>query len=224
MIFKIIFSSILAVASLTLTGCGGGSENSVNKYSIKVQNLTSAQPMSPVAVVLHNSSYSLFSVGSSASLALEKLAEDGDNSSVIGNTNTSIEQTKSSDALLTPSSVQDIEITSQSKYISLATMLVNTNDAFAGLNSYDISTIAVGENVEINVIAYDAGTEKNSETAQTIPGIGGEGFNSLRDDTNSIVRAHSGVISVDDGLNTSGLTSIHKFDNPVVKLTIKRIN
>jgi len=224
MLKNLLFGSAFLAVSFSLTGCGGSSSSNQAQYSLKIKNITATQPMSPLAVVVHNSSYNLFTVGSNASVELEKLAESGDNSLVINTVNTNIEQTKSSSALLTPSSVQDINITSNSKYISLATMLVNTNDAFAGLNSYDISAIGVGKSVEINLIAYDAGTENNSETAQSIPGLGGEGYNSSRDDTNSLIRAHSGVITADDGLNTSGLTSIHKFENPVVTVTISRIN
>jgi len=223
MLKNLLFGSAFLAVSLSLTGCGGSSSSNETQYSLKIKNITAAQPMSPLAVVVHNSSYNLFTVGNSASIELEKLAESGDNSLVINTVNTNIEQTKSSSSLLTPSSVQDINITSNSKYISLATMLVNTNDAFAGLNSYDISAIGVGKSVEINLIAYDAGTESNSETSQSIPELVGEGYNSSRDDTNSLIRAHSGVITADDGLSTSGLTSIHKFENPVATITISRI-
>jgi len=223
MLKNLLFGSAFLAVSLSLTGCGGSSSNNKAQYSLKIKNITAAQPMSPLAVVVHNSSYNLFRVGSSASVELEKLAESGDNSLVINTVNTNIEQTKSSLTLLTPSNIQNINIISNAKYISLATMLVNTNDAFAGLNSYDISTIGVGKSVEINLIAYDAGTESNSETTQSIPGLGGEGYNSTKDDTNSLIRTHSGVITADDGLSTSGLTSIHKFENPVATVTISRI-
>ena len=220
---NLLFGSAFLAVSLSLTGCGGSSNSNQAQYSLKIKNITAAQPMSPLAVVAHSSGYNLFTVGSSSSIELEKLAEGGDNSLVINTVNTNIEQTKSSSALLTPGSVQDINITSNAKYISLSTMLVNTNDAFTGLNSYDVSAIGVGKSVEINLIAYDAGTENNSETAQNVPGLGGEGFNSNRDDTNSLVRVHSGVITADDGLNRSGLTSIHKFENPVATVIITRI-
>ena len=70
---------------------------------------------------------------------------------------------------------------------------------------------------------YDAGTEANSESAGTVPAQGGEGFNAVRDDSKGAVRLHSGVVSADDGLSTSSLKSINRFDNPTAKVVIKRI-
>ena len=103
-------------------------------------------------------------------------------------------------------------------------MLVNTNDAFTGVSSYSLEDLNVGESVVINTNAYDAGTEANSESAGTIPGPAdsGEGFNALRDDADS-VRMHMGVVSKDDGLTTSVLSAEAKFDNPVMRLRIRRI-
>ena len=73
-------------------------------------------------------------------------------------------------------------------------------------------------------IAYDAGTEADTELAAEIPGPvgGGEGFNAARDDQGDRVSMHSGVISQDDGLVTSDLTGQHRFDNPVVRVLIER--
>ena len=70
----------------------------------------------------------------------------------------------------------------------------------------------------------DAGTEANSEAAGTIPGPadGGEGYNAERDDAD-LVSFHPGVVSADDGLMMSALTSAHRFDNPAVKLSITRV-
>lgn len=75
-------------------------------------------------------------------------------------------------------------------------------------------------------IAYDAGTEANTEAAAHIPGPagGGEGFNVARDDIADRVAIHSGVVSQDDGFAASDLTGQHRFDNPVAQVRIERIN
>ena len=103
-------------------------------------------------------------------------------------------------------------------------MLVNTNDAFVGANCIDVTKLKSGESLTLNLSAYDAGTEENSELASTIPGPagGGEGFNSKRDDVN-FVHIHPNVITKDDGLATSALTQAHRWDNPVAMLKIERI-
>ena len=110
--------------------------------------------------------------------------------------------------------------------LSLATMLVNTNDAFTGVNSTDLSGLAVGETVSMRAIAYDAGTEADSEGPGTIPGPadGGEGFNAARDDEADRVSMHPGVLSAADGLATSVLTEQHRFDNSVASISITRVN
>jgi hypothetical protein len=107
--------------------------------------------------------------------------------------------------------------------LSLATMLVNTNDAFSGVNALSLANLAVGESISMTTSSYDAGTEKNSEMMSTIPGpaAGGEGFNEMRDDVD-FVAMHAGVVSVDDGLSTSVLTQAHRFDNPTLAVSITR--
>jgi hypothetical protein len=74
--------------------------------------------------------------------------------------------------------------------------------------------------------AWDAGTEANSEASGTIPGPadGGEGYNATRDDLVNFVAIHRGVISADDGLNSSILDESHRFDNPVARVMIERID
>jgi outer membrane lipoprotein SlyB len=103
-------------------------------------------------------------------------------------------------------------------------MLVNTNDAFSGLDAMPVDGMAVGDVLSIRSIAYDAGTEADSEQAATIPGPagGGEGFNAVRDDQADQVSMHSGVVSGDDGFATSDLTEQHRFDNPIAHILIVR--
>ena len=54
--------------------------------------------------------------------------------------------------------------------LTVASMLVNTNDGFAGITALPISDLAVGESMSRAVVAWDAGTEANSEAAGTIRG------------------------------------------------------
>ena len=108
--------------------------------------------------------------------------------------------------------------------MSVATMLINTNDGFSGLDALDLSTFAVGDSWSATANVYDAGTEVNSEAAGTMPGPadGGEGFNATRTDTGYIAM-HPGVVTNDDGLTNSVLTVEHKFDNPAVRIMVTRI-
>ena len=192
-------------------------------YSVTVTNLTYAQPLSHIAVALHGAT-KMWKVGEPASIALEKLAEGGDNTDFIALEN-NIESARSADVVLPGTSVTiNISTTDiTATYATVATMLINTNDAFSGLTALDLSEFTVDQAKSWNLNVYDSGTEKNNEAAGTIPGPvdSGAGYNATRDDTN-VVSYHSGVVSQDDGLSGSVLTEAHRFDNPAVKLTITR--
>ncbi len=228
---KNILYSVTAISALCfLSACDSDNDDNTEmmpttySYQVAVKNLTYAQPISPVAVVLHNEGY-LWQIGESASVALETMAESGDNSGLLVGTN--VMASASGAGVVMPSMSETIMVSVEDTmpmYLSVATMLVNTNDAFTGLNAIDISSLAVDESVTFTAGVYDAGTEKNSEMMGTIPGPAdsGEGFNAARDDVD-VVSMHPGVVSADDGLSTSVLTQAHKFDNPSVSFTITRM-
>ena len=113
---------------------------------------------------------------------------------------------------------------SNTLYLSIATMLVNTNDGFTGKTGIDINQMAIGDTISMTTVALDAGTEGNSELAGTIPGSadGGEGFNAERNDVD-YVALHPGIVGMDDGLQSSVLNGDHRFDNPVVRILITRL-
>jgi hypothetical protein len=178
--------------------------------------------LSPAAVVLHADGH-LFSVGEVPSVALEQMAEGGMNAGLLA-----LGMAASSGAgAIGPGGSETISVTIQDvtdAKLSVATMLVNTNDAFSGLDALDLSTFAVGDSWAATAGVYDAGTEVNSEAAGTMPGPadGGEGFNATRTDT-GYVAMHPGVVTVDDGLTNSVLTVQHKFDNPAIRIMVTRI-
>lgn len=225
---KVTKLALLASAGLMLAACGDNNNGSTEseamaEYQVTVKNLTNAQPFSPVTLLLHDSG-EFWSVGESASNALELIAEAGDNSELVASSDVS--SYAASDGVLGygQSVTLTVSQSATANYLSLITMLVNTNDAFSGLNKIDISELAVNDSLSYRVGAYDAGTEENSEAAGTIPGPadGGEGYNATRDDVDMVTK-HPGIVSSDDGLTSSVLSYQHKFDNPVMSVTITRV-
>lgn len=194
------------------------------EFTITTTNLTNAQPMSPIGVALHTEGQ-FFTVGETASAELETLAEGGDNSGLLGLS--VVNASTASEGPLPPGSSVELRVTTETlegQKLSIISMMVNTNDGFTGLNSLDVSSMAVGDSKSYTTVAYDAGTEANSEAKGTIPGPAdmGEGFNAARDDIINLVAMHQGVVGEEDGLRNSILTSAHKFDNPLLALTITR--
>jgi hypothetical protein len=232
------FSVLIAAATvgLALTACGGGGDGSSSAgapttatYRVSLTNITNNQPMSPPAVILHTDGYTAWRLGEAVSEAIERLAEAGDPSDLISEAlaNPNVLGATSGSGVILPGAEDNFEISVASSAltrVSIATMLVNTNDAFSGIDDRSLGNLTVGSSITFTVPAYDAGTEANSEDAASVPGPagGGEGFNTLRNDVNW-VRVHPGVISFEDGLTGSTLDGSHRFDNPVIKLTITRI-
>ncbi|MGR4990500.1 spondin domain-containing protein [Vibrio rotiferianus] len=225
---------LLVAASVgLLAGCPSDDDNDVVKsyrYTINVANLTANQPMSPLAILAHNDKYKLFEIGKSASVELEHLAEGGSNAELLAlkDSNDYVYRALSGNGLVLPGGSDSVTFTvdpHKAGYVSVASMFVNTNDAFVGETGLSLKSLAVGESYEMIMNVWDSGTELNDEFAATIPGPagGGEGFNAARDDTNDVVTFHAGVVSKDDGLANSALSANHRFLNPGAKLTITRV-
>lgn len=216
----------LMTAGLIFSGCGSeeSAEAPVAHYKVTVTNLTYAQPMSPMAVVLHTRSMSLFMTGMKASKGLEQLAEGGDNTMLLAESGHAI-AAQGGNGLIAPGKTDSVMLEGNgAECISLATMLINTNDAFAGSHCIDVTALQVGQTLDLAGLTYDAGTEKNTEGAVSIPGPagGGEGYNALRDDRD-FVTVHGGIVSADDGLSGSALSLTHRWDNPALHIHIKRM-
>jgi len=238
---------ITSLCLFGLTACDGNSENFqpaaeitpappapapvMQEYQIEVTNLTFAQPLSPIALIAHDDRYRAFSIGDVASTGLEVLAEGGSNvdflaevdleTGVFG-TMSAAGPTFSGDTEVLNLSIEEDDVPGM--MLSIVSMLINTNDAITAVQSLSIENLQPGEMMSVTSISYDSGTEANTEALGTIPGPvdGGEGFNALRDDLEDQIRGHSGVVTIDDGMPNSILGEMHRWDNPVARITITR--
>ncbi len=229
---------LVMLGAFLLQACGNSSSPpaptvppAMASFDVTVSNLTNAQPLSPAAVIAHLDGYVLFSVGTPVTVGFEDMAEGGDNTALLAEADADamVMVTGSGAAPVGPAGSETVTVAMLESElpglrISVGTMLVNTNDAFTGLNAMSVESMAVGDVVSVLGVAYDAGTEADTEAAATIPGPAGsgEGFNAARDDQADRVSMHSGVVSQDDGFATSDLGEQHRFDNPVVQISIER--
>lgn len=193
-----------------------------NTYEVTITNLTRSQNFTPILVTSHRGGVSLFEAGSAASDELAALAEGGD---VVPMTtllegNDKVVDVANSDGLLVPGASVTVTVSAGhgAKKISLASMLIPTNDAFISLNS--VKAPRGHKAVTYYSPAYDAGSEPNDELCISIPGpdCGGDG-GSPGEGGEGYVHIHSGIHGIGD-LEPS------KYDwrNPVAKITIRRSN
>lgn len=205
---------------LTLSACDLSPKQ---EYSINITNLTHSQPISPPVAMLHRKNFSFWSVGDEASEALEMMAEGGDGSGLL-ELKPQNPQYQGTAPLFPGESTEFILNTHRDKLknLSIAGMLINTNDAFSGVNSIELLDLEEGQSSVYYTYTYDAGTELNSELNGTIPGPadGGEGFNAVRDDVTPVVTFHGGIVSADDNFADSTLSGADKFDNPTLRIVI----
>ena len=228
---KILLSCLLP-ASLILSGCAD--DESMSSYTVKVTNITNAQPLTPVAVVLHKTGYNAWSIGSASTSGLEKLAEGGDTADFIAeakaNTHVMMTAVAGTEAFGPGASVStDISIdTDEKALLSLATMLANTNDAFAGNVQVPVGAMDVNDVMTVYSHVHDAGTELNTESAGTLAGpadvstAADKAYSATRDDIHDFVTLHPGVVTQDDGLSTSVLTEAHRWMDVAARIDITR--
>ncbi|AOY86872.1 hypothetical protein BKP64_01020 [Marinobacter salinus] len=238
MFFRKKMLLLLPLAAL-LAGCDSDNGTLLSsareyRYQVTITNLTAGQPLSPAAVVLHSPSWQAFTLGDSASVALEKLAEGGDNSDFItaADADSNVLSAASGLGVIVPGASEQITASASVSsgdevLMTWASMPVNTNDGLAAIGGVDLSDLAVGESTMFLAISYDAGTEANTESADTVPGPAAsglaEGFNAVRDDVRDAVYIHTGVVTQDDGLSTSTLGGRQRWDNPIASVRVERL-
>jgi hypothetical protein len=208
------------------------------ELSITVTNLTQGLHFTPVITAAHTSENNLFMASEMASVELQAMAEGGDISglvSMLTNADANINENPAM-GLLAPAMSASFTLTNDSAntHLSLAAMVLPSNDGFVGLDSWAIPEEAGTYTVFLN--AYDAGTEANNELRgsgapgeagmpvppplEALIGMNGTGVTDM--ESNSKVHIHRGSLGDSDmSAGTSDINnSVQRWLNPVAKLTI----
>ena len=196
------------------------------EFEITLENLTpatgagSSQPLSPPVIATHIPRYHIFKTNEMASAELAQLAEDAVNAPLIEKLHDSelvFSVVEGSEGPVFPGSSQTYTIKAKIPFVrlSLASMLVNTNDAFTGAD--EVRLPFRGTKV-IYLNGYDAGSEKNTELKDHIPGPCC-GSPLVRVPTNELIKEHEGIQGIGD-LDPQ----VYGWSGYVAKLTITRVN
>jgi len=226
---------LIAAAALTL----GAAPVQAADLSVTVTNLTQGIYYTPFVLGAHGAGTDLMEPGEPATQSLRQVAECGDLSGVVADLNAAGADVVENPAsgLLAPgaSATATLSTSSGNDHLSLAAMLLPTNDGFVALDSEAIPSEP--GTYTYYLPAWDAGSEANNELLATsgcsvgmagIPadptgaaGSGGSGVTSQ--EANGDVHIHRGNLG---DTNASGGPSdldstVHRWQNPVLQVRIQ---
>lgn len=164
---KMVATGMMA---LSMLGVAAGpaaisAQEEMKTYEVTITNLTSMQALSPPIIATHSSSAHAWQMGQVASEGVKMMAEEGMNDQLAAELEgVATDVAMGSSPLMPGKSVTLMIKARQGDVLSAATMLVQTNDGFTGL---DNMTMSDGSK---DAMAYDAGTEENDEKAENVPG------------------------------------------------------
>lgn len=225
-------AALAAVAAIGATGvwltsdASAMGKNATRTYEVTVTNLTRGQVISPPFVVAHTSEMEpLWRSGEAASAGLAAIAEDADTTTLAAALDGApgVISVSNGAGPIPPgmSGTVTIEVRGRRALVSLAAMLVQTNDAFVGARSLELPR-AKGESrgLRMRSPAYDAGSEANNEDGAFIPGPPfGNGGVRATDDAEGFVHVHSGVHGIADLA-----PEVYDWRNPTAEIRITRVD
>jgi hypothetical protein len=200
-----------------------GKDRKTHTYAVTITNITAGQSFTPLLVATHSDDVSFFELGEMPSADLADLAEGGKTMGLqmtLDSMPEYVRDTATSDTgLIGPGEDVTVYVIADRDYnrLSLAGMLLPTNDTFVAINSMRLSK----KNSAGMALAYDAGSEMNDELCINIPGpqCGGAGVPFS-------TGLAEGYVHISRGISGEGdlLASDYDWRNPVARVTVVRMD
>ena len=199
-------------------------------FEITLTNLTTGEPgaggqiLSPPIFVTHAAGINLAEVGQPASPALVALAENGDASGLAALAAAAGANSMVAGGVVPPGGSVTVTVTADmvNSSLSVGSMLVSTNDAFIAATDvalFDEDGAPVSASLDL--MAYDAGSEENTEMASDIPGPLGLDAAADPEGSNERVPTEGGVIAAHEGIQAVGdVGEAFAWDEPTAMLMI----
>ena len=225
---KYVFTLIFMMIFILMNGLSFADQKrdrDKRKYEVIITNLTRGQIFSPPIAIVHDRSFRLFTLGYEAGDGLALLAEEGNPEDLIDALNPKFDYAVADGPVL-PGASKSIKLEINKRgglnLISVAGMLVTTNDAFFAVQGI---WFLGKEKAIVEAPAYDAGSERNSEDCDFIPGP--PCGNSPAHDpaaSEGYVHIHAGIHgNGPEGQDPRVDPAMHDWRNPVAKVTVRRI-
>jgi hypothetical protein len=218
---RVLLLGLTLTLTVALTAATATADSSAQRtWRVTVENLTPAgsQPLSPPFFAVHGKQVDVWSVGDIANHGVAAIAEDANNTVL----ESALGQLPGVRDVFTgvggpiasgESRSYTVEARAGRDRLTLLTMLVNTNDAFTGLDSLRLGS----KRTVLLRMAYDAGSERNNELRAFIPGpCCNNPF--VRDPEGALIAPHAGITGAGE-LDPA----VYGWDEPVARITIERL-
>ncbi len=179
-------------------------------YTVTVENLTDGQYLTPPNMAIHDRNVDVFSRGQAASPGVQAVAENGGVPVLAAELQAAIDDPGFGTSVvggaspIGPGQSTTFQITADGNQLSLVSMLICTNDGFAGIDGRRFN-LREGQSRSWRIAAYDAGTEINTELNVDLvpaPFCGGNGAGTGETNPalaeNGVIRNHRGIQGVGD--------------------------
>ena len=217
----VVVLGLLSVALLAAPGRAAAQP----AWEVTITNLTRGQQFTPILVAAHKAGIRLFTLGQPGSPELQTLAQEGDTAPLAALllATPGVGDVATSSGLTNPGHSVTVTVRAGGRFdhLSMAAMLIPTNDGFFALNG------AEGPRGDATLTlyspAYDAGGERNDELCASIPGpffaeCGGPGGGAKVGGGEGYVHIHAGIHGIGDLI-----PAMRDWRNPVAQITIRRV-
>jgi hypothetical protein len=216
---RIMLALLAAVVLAVPTAAWSDDDGGTRAWNVTVTNLTrpGSQPLSPPLFVVHSHRADVWSVGEIATHPVAAIAEDANNApaeSALPDLPGVRDVFTGAGGPIPPGTSRTYTVETRGNFdrLTVLTMLVNTNDAFTGLDSLRVG----GRGETLQTGAYDGGSERNNEDADFIPGpCCNHPF--VRDPEGELIRMHEGIKGTGD-LDPA----VYGWSDPVARIRIVR--
>ena len=203
-------------------------------FEVTLTNLTTGdagtggQVLSPPIFVAHAAGINLAPVGEAASPAIVALAEGGDTSGLAALAEAAGASSVVADGVVPPGGSATATVTADTanSSLSVGAMLVSTNDGFIALTDFALfDEEGAPVTMSVDLSAYDAGSEENTEMASDIPGPLGLDAAADPEGSNARVPTEGGVIAAHPGIQGVGdVSDAFAWTEPTAMLTITPVS
>ena len=224
-----IAGALVVLSGLLAAPVALADDDQPRRYEVSITNLTRGQQFTPILVASHKNSVQLFKLGAPASPGLATLAEEGNTAPLtaelvaLPGTGQVVTGFSPTGPLTNPGATTKVIVEGRRGFarLSVAAMLIPTNDAFFAINGIELPHD--DDTLTVTAPAYDAGSEKNDELCVSIPGplfaeCNGSGGGAKAGGGEGYVHIHAGI----HGIGNLP-AAVRDWRNPVALITVRRV-